>query len=117
MTGAGPWSWCVAMPATGRPRAGEEITAAAGPDPGTPWLVTDKAGAPMAWVNLDGLYSGGDGGRHPGGLICVTRGVLADAICLTPRGTVVFSQGRSAVTLTARDVRCLHSLEAGRRCR
>jgi hypothetical protein len=47
--------------------------------PGTPWLVVDKSHAPMAWVNLLGSYSGGDGGKEEGGLICVT---YATAIAL-----------------------------------
>ncbi len=96
---------------------GQQDQAAAGPAPGTPWLVTDPNGAPMAWVNLYGLYSGGDGGRMPGGLICVTWGVTASIACLTPAGTLrlqatgVHGPHGPTETLTARDIAELHLFE------
>src|SRR5258708_3464495 len=86
VTGAGPWVRCVRAPDVGQPNVGQEITAGAGADPGTPWMVTDHSGAPMAWVNLYGLYSGGDAGKMPGGLICVTNGVAATMGGLAPAG-------------------------------
>lgn len=114
-TGAGAPVQCVAMPAASQPEVGQEIQAGSGTDPGTPWMITDKNGAPMAWVNLYGMYSGGDGGKDPGGLICVTDGVLRTVACLTPRGTLTLSSdgGKTHVTLTAGDIRFLRKLERG----
>lgn len=120
VTGAGSYQSCVQVPASPDAAVGEEITAGSGNDPGTPWMVTDPSGAPMAWVNLYGLYSGGDGGKMPGGLVCVTYGTTTVVACLTPQGTLQLRpagpdgpDGR-VVTLRARDIRFLHRLEAGR---
>lgn len=113
VTGAGPYSRCIDMPASATPRVGQEITAGNGSNPGTPWMVTDSHGAPMAWVNLYGLYSGGDGGKMPGGLICVTDGTAATVACLTPEGTLQLGEGSNRVTLTPADIRFLHRLKAG----
>lgn len=104
VTGAGSYQSCVQVPASGSPAVGQEITAGTGSDPGTPWMVTDPSGAPIAWVNLYGLYSGGDGGKMPGGLICVTNGVTAVVACLTPEGT-----------LTLQPPGAVHGLRSGRR--
>jgi hypothetical protein len=72
----------------------------------------------MAWVNLYGLYSGGDGGRMPGGLACVTYGISSNAACMTPVGTLQLQPtgpaGPTAATqtLTAADIAFIHSLRA-----
>lgn len=96
---------CVTTPPGG---IGQADIAAGGNHPGTPWIVADPHGAPMAWVNLYGLYSGGDGGKMPGGLICSTYGVAGCAAELTPTGQLVLRsatprglEGKPA-TLTAR---------------
>jgi hypothetical protein len=68
----------------------------------------------MAWVNLYGLYSGGDGGKDPGGLICVTDGVFTTVACLTPQGTLTLRDSIGQVTMSPRDVRFLHCLESHR---
>lgn len=102
---------CVQTPSGG---IGQELVAAAGPDTGTPWMVTDPNGLPMAWVNLYGLYSGGsNNGSGPGGLICVTNGLSKAVACLTPQGTLWLQPPGAAapVALTARDIRYLHRLE------
>lgn len=79
---------CLVMSDTGSAHNGQVIMDSPGAHPGTPLLITDSNGAPMAWVNLYGLYSGGDGGKMPGGLICVTYGVSSTPACLTPEGTL-----------------------------
>lgn len=114
-----PYVSCVQMPAnTSMPMTGQEISAGANSDPGTPWMVTDASGAPMAWVNLYGLYSGGLGGKMVGGLVCVTYGVKYSVACLTPEGTLTLQPTGpdgptgAAATLTARDLRFVHCLEA-----
>lgn len=112
-----PYQRCIMMPAASTPRVGQEITAGSGSNPGTPWMITDYKGAPMAWVNWYGLYSGGDGGKMPGGLICVTYGTRSTSACLTPQGTlqlqVTGPDGPTGpvVTLTPADITYLHSLE------
>ncbi|SRR6266851_4043671 len=112
----GTWVSCAAMPATPDSVVGQKIVAGA-QNPGTPWLITDKNGAPMAWVNLYGLYSGGDGNAMPGGLICVTYGVLKTSACLTPVGTLTLTPTDTSgptgptETLTAHDIGFVHCLE------
>lgn len=112
VTGAGPYQSCILMPSSSTPQVGQQVTAGQGSNPGTPWMITDPSGAPMAWVNLYGLYSGGEPG-FPGGLICTTRG-LASAACLTPdKGTLELfdSHGKNPVTLTRADIQWLHEHE------
>lgn len=114
VTGAGPYQACVLMPRGDKPQVGQEITDSPGRNGcvSTPWMVTDHTGAPMAWVNCYGLYSGGAPG-FPGGLICTTRD-LVNAACLTPdTGTLELfdAQGRHPVTLTRADIIYLHHLE------
>ena len=119
VTGAGQYVSCVRVP-DASPEVGQQITDATGSNgcADTPWMVTDYQGAPMAWVNCYGLYSGGDGGRMPGGLICVSYGVTSYAACLTPTGTLELTptgpHGPTGptVTLTPADIRFLHHLEA-----
>lgn len=83
----------------------------------TPWLVTDHMGAPMAWVNGYGLYSGGDGWKMPGGLICVSYKTSATVACLNPDGTLTLQRAGPAgpwgprETLTPRDIAWLHQGE------
>ena len=111
VTGAGVPVSCVAMPPATVPTVGQQIMDGQG-NPGTPWMVTDWHGAPMAWVNIYGFYSGGAPG-FPGGLICTTK-VLQDAACLTPdTGTLELfdSTGRNPVKLTRADILFLHKLE------
>jgi hypothetical protein len=109
VTGAGQWQRCIYV----THRVGEQITEApTAPADTTPWMITDKSGAPMAWVNLYGLYSGGVKGL-PGGLICVTYGVLKTVACMTPDGTLELSSdnGQTHETLTAQDIAWIHSHE------
>lgn len=100
---------------------GTEDEAAPGKDPGTPWMVTDPDGAPMAWVNLYGLYSGGDGGKMPGGLICVTYATAETVACLTPEGDLTLTPAGPhgatgpAQTLTPHDIWFIHKLERASR--
>jgi len=112
-TSFGSYVACVQMPANmSTPMIGEEISTGANSDPGTPWMVTDASGAPMAYVNLYGFYSfGAPGGQ--GGLICSTRLWVA-AACLTPNtGTVELFDvnGANPQVLTYGDVAFLHCLE------
>jgi hypothetical protein len=114
----GQYVSCVQMPAnTSTPMVGQQISTGPNSDPGTPWMVTDASGAPMAWVNLYGIYSFGNGGKDAGGLICVTYNTSAGVACLTPQGTLQLRPAGPAgptgamVTLTARDIRYLHWLE------
>lgn len=112
VTGAGPYQSCILMPSSSTPEVGQQVTTGQGANPGTPWMITDPSGAPMAWVNLYGLYSGGQPG-FPGGLICTTRG-LDNAACLTPdRGTLELfdAHGENPVTLTRADIIWLHRHE------
>ena len=110
---------CILMTDAGQPQTGLQVADNPGGQPGTPFMVTDSGGAPMTWVNLYGLYSGGDGGKMPGGLVCVTYGTTAVVACLTPQGTLQLRPAGPggpdgpAVTLRARDIRFLHRLEAG----
>lgn len=110
---------CLIMTDTGTAHNGQVIMDNPGADPGTPWMVTDSNGAPMAWVNLYGFFSGGDGGRMPGGDVCVTYGVMASVACLTPEGTLTLQatgpNGRSGPveTLTARDLAWIHARDGG----
>jgi len=96
------------------PYDGQVIVDAPGTRLTTPWLVTDYTGAPMAWVNLFGLYSGGDGGKMAGGELGVTYGTKYVIAKLTPEGTLVLQPtGPSGptgppVTLTAADIEWLH---------
>jgi hypothetical protein len=92
---------------------GELIKEQPGADNSTPWMIEDKNGAPMAWVNLFGLYSGGDGGQMPGGLICVSYGTISTVACLTPNGTLQLSDdnGKTQQTLTAKDIEWIHAHE------
>jgi hypothetical protein len=84
---------------------------------GPQFTVEDKNGAPMAWVNLYGLYSGGDGGLMPGGLVCVTYKTSASVACLTPEGDLTLTPtGKNgptgpARTLTPADINWLHKAE------
>jgi len=117
-TAFGSYVSCVQMPAnTSTPMVGEEITAGANSAVGTPWMVTDASGAPMAWLDLYGLYAFGNGGKDAGGMICSTYVFQAWVACLTPEGTLSLTPTGpdgltgSAVTLTARDVSFLHCLE------
>jgi hypothetical protein len=88
-----------------------------GSDTGPQFTVEDKNGAPMAWVNLYGLYSGGDGGLMPGGLVCVTYKTSASVACLTPEGDLTLTPaGKNgpagpARTLTPADINWLHKAE------
>ena len=88
-----------------------------GSDTGPQFTVEDKNGAPMAWVNLYGLYSGGDGGLMPGGLVCVTYKTSASVACLTPEGDLTLTPtGKNgpagpARTLTPGDINWLHKAE------
>jgi hypothetical protein len=97
---------------------GKETILDPGSDTGTQWQVLDKNGAPMAWVNLYGLYSGGLGNRMPGGLICVTYGVWQNAACMTPAGNLELTptspNGNTGPKeiLTPGDIAYVHSLRA-----
>jgi hypothetical protein len=108
---------CVKMPDTGKPVVGQQITDNPGATPGTPWMITDSAGDPMAWGNIDGLYSGGDGGAMPGGLLCVTYGTSATVACLTPTGDLQLRKASPhgptgpTETLTPSDIAWLHKAE------
>jgi len=112
VTGAGAPVACVVMPPATVPTVGEQIMDSSG-NPGTPWMVTDHNGAPMAWVNIYGFYSAGAPG-FPGGLICTTK-ILQNAACLTPNtGTLELydSTGHNPVSLTYADIQFLHQLES-----
>lgn len=89
LTGAGAPVKCVNMPTTSLARVGMQITTGKGTGTATQFLILDPNKAPMAWNNLFGWYTGGDGGAMPGGLICVTYGVSSCAAALTPTGTLV----------------------------
>jgi len=97
-------------------RTGLQVTDNAGSigQLGTPFEVTDHNGAPMAWVNITGLWSGGDGRNRDGGAICVSYKTTGAAACLLPDGdlqlTPTDASGPSGapVTLTPRDIRWLH---------
>lgn len=105
---------CIVMPTSDTtPYVGQEIATGNGSQPGTPWMVTDHNGLPMAWVNLYGLYSGGNGGKTVGGEICITLGIDRKQICMEPQGTLVIydSAGANPVTLTRQDILYLHQLE------
>lgn len=111
LTFSGQFASCVLMPASATAGVGQEITAPPLPSPpGTQWLITDGTGAPMAWNNLFGLFTGGSPGTV-GGLICTTSG-LAKAACLEPdTGEVALfsSAGTNPELLTRQDIIWLHN--------
>lgn len=114
VTGAGNYVSCIREPDSATPNVGLEVTQGSGANPGTPIQITDHTGAPVWWVNLFGMYSGGDGGKMPGGLICVTYSVTSEAACLTPTGDLTLeATGPNGPTgpvetLTPRDIAWIH---------
>jgi len=65
------------------------------------FLVLDKNGAPMFWINVGGAFSGGTD-------VCVTSLTLRNVSCLTASGGLMLSDsGTRPVTLTARELRSL----------
>jgi hypothetical protein len=113
---AGPAVQCVRMTASG-PQAGQLITDKPGRRGFTsvPWMVTDYRGAPMAFVNFWGLFSGGEP-------VCVlsVRHLRPVACIGGPLGSyggqpviVLYGSGESRQVLTGQDIAYLHRLEKG----
>lgn len=112
----GTYVRCFLMPALDTGGIGVEIVTNDGPNPGTPLMIEDHNGAPMFWCNLYGCYSGGDWGAEPGGLICVSNGVLANAACLTPTGTLeLYRQDGTKQVLKSTDITWIHQQEAAQK--
>lgn len=117
ITGAGAPRTCIVMPVSSVPRVGLQVQAGTGTGAATEFLIVDRSGAPMAWENLFGFYSGGLGGNPVGGLLCVTWGVAACVAALTPTGHLMLWETTPAgmtgapEELTAADIAFLHKLE------